>query len=239
MLFKRKVALKGFELKRKYQKNMLVGFVSAGMFFLMAFGLASGWNKEMPQPAFTVSDNIAPIFILPPPPGPPKKITTVDTGQPTKPPELGEIIPVSDDEAIEDSLITIFDEIINWVPEPAEFDPVEYASAENIERIIGSLLPGPRDFVAYDDQPVQIKSVLPVYPPMAKRAGVEGTVLVKALIDSEGRVRDVIIYKESGANAGFEEAATQAARKTVWKPAIANGQPVAVWVTYAVKFKLQ
>ena len=78
-----------------------------------------------------------------------------------------------------------------------------------------------------------------MYPPIAQRAGIQGAVWVKALVDKEGTVRDVVIEKGSDANAGFEEAAIDAAKKTVWKPAIANGQPTAVWVTYKVEFVLR
>jgi len=46
------------------------------------------------------------------------------------------------------------------------------------------------------------------------------------------------LVKESGANAGFEEAALKAARKRKYRPALQNGQPVAVWVTYKKIFKL-
>jgi protein TonB len=84
-----------------------------------------------------------------------------------------------------------------------------------------------------------VVSVTPKYPDLAQRANIEGTVWVKALVDKEGKVRDVIIVKNSGANAGFEEAAIDAAKQTVWKPAISNGQPIAVWVTYKVDFKLK
>jgi TonB family protein len=59
------------------------------------------------------------------------------------------------------------------------------------------------------------------------------------LIDVEGRVRDVVVAKESGESESFGRAAKEAALKTVWKPAISNGQPVAVWITYKVSFRLK
>ncbi len=50
---------------------------------------------------------------------------------------------------------------------------------------------------------------------------------------------DAIVAKESGANAGFEEAALEAARRSTWTPALQNNQPVRVWISYEVKFRLR
>ena len=74
---------------------------------------------------------------------------------------------------------------------------------------------------------------------MALKAQIEGTVWVKVLVDKTGNVRDAVVVKPSGANAGFEEAALEAAKKGKWKPAIQNKQPVAVWVSYEIKFQLR
>jgi protein TonB len=100
-------------------------------------------------------------------------------------------------------------------------------------------LPPPDEFIPYEEQPLQIDLPQPVYPEMAKKAGIEGSVWVKVLVDKNGDVRDALIYKESGAKAGFEEAAMEAAKKGKWKPALQNKQPVAVWVAYKVDFRLK
>jgi len=121
--------------------------------------------------------------------------------------------------------------------------PVEDLGQEGVEEIIiydlDELLPRPDEFVPVEEMPVAIRKVDPKYPDLARKAGIEGTVWVKALVDKSGKVRDVIILKESGANAGFEEAAVKSAYGYVYKPAISNGQPVAVWVAYKVNFKIR
>ena len=99
-------------------------------------------------------------------------------------------------------------------------------------------LPPPDEFVPFDELPAPINPGRPPYPELARKAGIEGTVWVKALVDKRGKVRDAIVVKESGAKAGFEEAALQHAYIITYKPAISNGQPIAVWVTYPVHFKL-
>jgi len=94
-------------------------------------------------------------------------------------------------------------------------------------------------FVPHDEEPVAISLPTPKYPEMAREVGIEGKVYVEVLIDTRGKVRDARIIKDSGANAGFEEAALEAALKGEWRPAMQNKQPVAVRVSYPVVFKLR
>ena len=69
-------------------------------------------------------------------------------------------------------------------------------------------------------------------------AGLEGVVWVKALVGSDGSVRDAVVYKSSG-TPSLDEAAVAAAPACKFKPAIQNGSPVAMWVTYKVEFVLE
>jgi protein TonB len=99
-------------------------------------------------------------------------------------------------------------------------------------------LPAPDEFIAVDVSPVLLNAPEPVYPDTAKNAGIEGSVWVKALVDKQGNVRTARVEKASGKKIGFEESAVTAAKLTTWKPAMKKGQPVAVWVTYEVKYAL-
>jgi protein TonB len=94
-------------------------------------------------------------------------------------------------------------------------------------------------FVAVESQPVPVRQVAPEFPEMARLTGREGRVVVRALVDREGMVQRAEIVKSSGMNVGFDEAAIEAALLCGYKPAIQNGMPVAVWVTYTVEFKLR
>jgi len=79
----------------------------------------------------------------------------------------------------------------------------------------------------------------PHYPDIARKAGIEGSVWVKVLVGTDGKVHEVKVLKESGANVGFEESALASALSGEWKPATSDGKPVALWVAYEVKFKLR
>lgn len=87
--------------------------------------------------------------------------------------------------------------------------------------------------------PIIVENANPVYPEQALREGIEGVVWVKVSIDSTGKVFDATIVKDSGKNAGFEEAALKAAYKTRWAPALEKGRPTAMYVTYKIEFAIR
>ncbi|MBU1298824.1 MAG: energy transducer TonB [Bacteroidetes bacterium] len=95
----------------------------------------------------------------------------------------------------------------------------------------------PPDFVPVEKQPVVVKEVKPVYPDLAQRANMEGTVWVKIWVDKEGKPRKAVVIKSDAEI--FNEVAVNAAMQWVFTPAIMNDGPVAVWVAIPFKFKLK
>lgn len=100
-------------------------------------------------------------------------------------------------------------------------------------------VPSPDSFMAVEELPQKLFAPSPAYPEIARKAGLEGRVWLRLLIGKDGGVRDVLVIQESGANAGFEEAAVAAAWQSKWRPALQNKQPVTLWVTYEVWFRLK
>jgi len=76
-----------------------------------------------------------------------------------------------------------------------------------------------------------------IYPEIAKRANVQGVVVVSATVDEKGNVSKTKIVK--GIGAGCDEAAQIAVKKTKFKPARQNGTTVKVVVNIPVSFKLE
>jgi len=74
-----------------------------------------------------------------------------------------------------------------------------------------------------------------VYPPIALKQGIEGVVYLELYIDQTGQIRKINILKDPGY--GFAEAAVAALKNVVCKPAMANGEAVAVRFRYPVRFK--
>jgi protein TonB len=229
-------------LKKTYQRNMFLGFgISAGTHLLIIgailLTMALGSQSEIMAPQIVIRSTQD--IIMPPSLSHQEKQIMVNTPEREIRPSVGMPVPVPAEEAPEEIEIATQDELADMAPVAPVEDLSDVGVNVDVESVIDDLLPKPTDFVPFEEKPVKVVDVKPEYPPLAQRAGIEGDVWVNALIDKEGRVRDVIIVKASGANAGFEEAAVEAARKTVWKPAIANGQPIAVWTTYKIKFRLR
>ena len=93
-------------------------------------------------------------------------------------------------------------------------------------------------FIPYDDPPVAMSPIRPLYPEIAQEAGIEGVVVVQAFIDEKGRVKETLILK-GVPNTGLDEAAMEAIRKTRFRPAKQRERAVGVWISIPVNFKLK
>jgi len=80
-----------------------------------------------------------------------------------------------------------------------------------------------------------VRRVEPVYPPKAREQHVQGTVVLRLLIDQQGNV--VKAEKISGHDA-LVPAAVDAAKQWKYQPFILNGEPIAVDTTIDMKFAL-
>jgi TonB family protein len=79
-------------------------------------------------------------------------------------------------------------------------------------------------------------SVPPVYPDVARKAGVEGDVLLRVYVSSEGRVTNLKVLEGSPILA---RAAVEAVQRWQYHALKVNGQPVAAVTTMIVSFRLQ
>jgi protein TonB len=75
-----------------------------------------------------------------------------------------------------------------------------------------------------------------IYPVIALRSGIEGTVFLELFIDKSGDVQNIVILKEDPVDRGFGEAAVKAFQGFHCTPAQANGVPVAVRYRYPLRF---
>jgi periplasmic protein TonB len=80
-----------------------------------------------------------------------------------------------------------------------------------------------------------IYKVVPVYPPLALKTGVSGTVTLMAFIDEAGNVADL---KVLSGHMLLKEAAMQAVKQWKYSPTVLNGEPVPVQATVNVIFTL-
>ena len=71
----------------------------------------------------------------------------------------------------------------------------------------------------------------------AEKKGIEGTVDLRILVTEKGTVDEVEIAQSSGYTS-MDEAAVRAAKRTRFRPAIKDGQRVAMWINYPIQFAL-
>ncbi len=75
------------------------------------------------------------------------------------------------------------------------------------------------------------------YPPLSKRLGEQGKVILRVLVNDKGRPEQIEIQKSSG-SARLDEAARQAVSRALFKPFIDNGRAVAGSVSVPISFQL-
>jgi protein TonB len=83
--------------------------------------------------------------------------------------------------------------------------------------------------------PDRVVNVRPVYPPMAIAARVSGSVIIEAIIGTDGHVRDAKVLRSIPL---LDDAALKAVRQWRYTPTLLNGVPVAVIMTVTVTFTL-
>ena len=86
-------------------------------------------------------------------------------------------------------------------------------------------------------KPVRLGGAQPAYTELARKARIQGVVIVEAIIDKEGRVTNVRVLK--GLPMGLDQSAVDAVKSWRFKPATLNGRPVSVYYSLTVNFRLQ
>lgn len=106
----------------------------------------------------------------------------------------------------------------------------------------GAVVGGTGDTAGTQQLPVIEKVALermkpPVYPPRCLRMGIEGLVKVRVLVGEDGRPQEITLAKSSG-ESSLDEAAMDAVKDWIFKPAQRNGLPIRAWATVPIEFKL-
>ena len=109
-------------------------------------------------------------------------------------------------------------------PEQMIFAPAPPPGAQGL-RVGGEIKP-----------PVKLVDVRPVYPPIARAAGVSGVVIVEVRIGVDGSVEDARVLKSIPL---LDEAALDAVKQWKFVPTLLNGQPTSIMMTTTINFALQ
>lgn len=117
-----------------------------------------------------------------------------------------------------------------------EDDTIADTNLDLNKAVVDDTIPDVNAFIPFSDPPVTISKPAPAYPELAQKAGLEGVVIVKVFVDKNGDVKSVVLMR--GISEALDKAALEAAWKVKFKPAVNNGQPVAVWFGLSYTFKL-
>lgn len=152
-------------------------------------------------------------------------------------PTVGMPVPVPDAEVSAEQTLATQQELSSQ-PSPAleQLEGGDVQISQDIQ-IDSDAEPGMDEFIPVEKAPQIVKKVIPVYPDMARRAGLEGTVWVKILVDKDGKPKKAAVIKST--TEIFNDPAVEAAMQFLFTPAVMNNGPVKVWVSVPFRFKLK
>lgn len=203
------------DLRRRY--NKVFGICTAITFILhtavaviFPTFAASASNRQKKQLIIENVDIPETRQIKRPPP-PPRPAVPIET----------ESEDVPDDVTIESTDLDFDDALVDLPPPPPP------GSEEEEEEIL--------EFYMVEQKPELVHSVAPVYPEIARKAGLTGKVFLKFLVDKTGRVSNVSVLRGQEI---FRQAAIDAILQFKFKAAQQNDKPVSVWMTQPISFRL-
>ena len=199
-------------LEAEYPRDLNISLTISLIIFILVFAFGKGCSFKNYNPPKT-SDIIGEEMHIraeieePPPPPPKPKIS------------LEEIVVTTKEEEAD----TV------EIQETVNFEKTDIPPPVNTQQVF--------DVIEIDEPPEPVVQVQPEYPEVARKAGLEGRVVVAAVVDENGNVIQVSIHYSD--NPVFNEAALEAAKKIKFKPGRQKDIPVKVKVLIPFVFKLR
>ncbi|MFA6437765.1 MAG: energy transducer TonB [Bacteriovoracaceae bacterium] len=229
------------DFKKMLGVNLERGLLFSALFHVVVLGFYHGiqYYQSFEEEAPMIKIRIMKYSELGPPPSITNSMTAPVVGvAKIGKPNIGTPVPVPDAEINPEQTIatqTEMSAVSSSVLSDGEGEGGEIRIEEDVK--IENDEPGMNDFVPVEKIPQVISAQKPLYPEIARRSGMEGSVWVKILVDKTGKARKVVVIKESGGGI-FNEEAIKAAWKYQFTPAIMNSGPVQVWVAIKFNFRL-
>ena len=203
------------DLKLRYRK---VFWICTGINFLLHVGITVIYPEMNVNAAARKKDqiiinmeDIPETRQIQRPPPPPRPAVPIET----------ESEDVPDDVTIESTDLDFDDAMVDLPPPPPP-------GSEDMEEEI-------LEFFMVEEKPQLTKGATPVYPEIARKAGLQGKVFVRFQVAKDGRVKQVQVLKGEEI---FRQAAIDAVMKFVFSPAMQNDKPVSVWMSQVIRFDL-
>ena len=212
------------DLKKGYLIRLEIGFIVALLILISAFKMDLNPSEKDDT---IIVDRQEEVFME-------EIVQTKQEMRAPPPPRPVVPIEVPNDEIIEDEMIDLdaeldFDAPLEIPPPPQETKHENSASEEDF-------------FIVVEQMPVLIGGLAElqrnvIYPDMARKAGIEGRVIIQFVVNEKGMVVDPEVIR--GIGGGCDEAALQAVRTVQFEPGMQRGVAVSVRYTVPITFKLQ
>jgi protein TonB len=232
------------ELKQRYQRNQIIGLLIAVTlhFALVGTYWASIYFEQNEEPPVRVVRILKYSELGPPPSisGQSAAVApSVSVAGPSAKPSVGIPVPVPDAEVSPEQTFATQQELSSTVGPIAEgaSGTGQQVIEQDVDIKIEEDEAPPPTFVPFEKEPIIVKRIDPIYPEMAKKAGIEGTVIAYLWIDKQGKVREVKIIKS--ASEIFNQPVIDAAKQWLFTPAMMMNGPVAVWLSVPFSFSLK
>lgn len=162
-------------------------------------------------------------------------IQTQQVEKPPPPPRPPVPVEVPNDEILEDDDLDL-DASLDLDAPLADLPPPPPPPVEDEPE------PEPEIFVIVEQMPELIGGLADLqkkiqYPEIAKKAGVEGRVIVQFVVNEDGNVADPVVVR--GIGAGCDEEAIRAVQTAKFTPGRQRGRPVRVKMSLPITFKLK
>lgn len=209
----------------------------------IALGASIWFVEDIPEPPIPVT-----FYASAPPPPPPPPAAAPKAAP--KAPEVQKQVPVRQSEMVAPTIIPENIPKPLAAPEPEPAAGVEGGVPGGVEGgVSGGVLGGvpggtgpgtgegePLRVGGEVKAPVLTNRVEPTYPEAARKARMEGVVILEAIITASGAVEDVKVLKS--VNPLLDASAVRAVQQWRYKPATLNGRAVRVYLTVTVTFNL-
>lgn len=207
------------DLKRTYNVTLQSGLIAALLFMILLVRI--NLYSEPPVPlAIEEQEEVVMEEV----------IQTKQIETPPPPPRPPVPVEVPNDEILEDDIVDLdldFD-----LDGPMDLPPPPPPKEDDEEDF----------FVVVEQMPEPIGGIAAVqklvkYPEMARRAGIEGRVTIRFVVNEKGEVENPVILR--GIGGGCDEAALEAVKKAKFNPGMQRGRPVRVQFSLPITFRLQ
>ena len=206
-------------LRKYYTVFLELGIVSVLLIFIVAMNVS--FPTEQKKVDLTEEQEVTKMEEV---------IQTEQKETPPPPPEPQVPVEVPNDEIIEDQNINLNADMN--LDEPLEMPPPPKDEKEDEEDF----------FVAVEQMP-KLKGGLSSlqkrieYPEMARKAGIEGRVIIQFVVTKNGNVRNPKVIR--GIGGGCDEEALRVVKQAEFVPGRQRGEPVPVQYSLPISFQLQ